>query len=483
MQHHKIQIFKHYPIGFTPIFFTQIFFNFSFYGFKSLFLLYAIELLSLKEYDAIAFFSAFMSLTYATSLIGGTLADKLIGSRNSLLIGGSVCCVAILLLIIQPHTTIYLGMALLSVGLGCYKPNFSTMLSMLYEDTQDPHKDNAFTTLYIAMNIGSFMGPLASSLISRIYGWQSGLMMILISFLSGTLLFFEQTKSIKLVRTNFKKNDIAKSLFILSIVTFLIYYLFKSEVYFHKLMGFIIGASIIGLGYFVYKANPQERQKLSKAIYYVILFTLFCALYEQCGSSLLLFFENFVDREVFNIVFPSSSLLSLNPLLVLLLGILIPFVATKLSNKKVVLEGFTKFAIGFFLISLSFGILFLAADLRHNPISILWMLFAIILQTIGELLIVPVGFSNISKLVPQRYMGFMMGLWLMAISYGHYLAGIIANYSLNTSEGKFIYSLENFSQFFIKLSIFPFIIAAFLAIFIIRRKFKKNNNKPILKNA
>lgn len=475
MQYKKIQLFKHYPIGFKTIFFTQIFFNFSFYGFKSLFLLYAIDLLSLKEFDAIAFFSAFMSLTYATSLIGGTLADKLIGSRNSLLAGGIFCCIAILLLIIQPQKSIYFGMALLSVGLGCYKPNFSTMLSMLFKDTQDPRKDNAFTTLYIAMNIGSFIGPITTGIISHTYGWKFGLVGILGSFLSGTLLFFKQTESEKLIHINLKANDIAKSILILSIVTLIIYYFFKSQIYFHKLMVIIIGASIITFGYLFYNANNIERQKLLKTIYYIILFTLFCALYEQCGSSLLLFFENFFNRQVFNIILPSSSLLSINPLLVLILGVFIPFFTTRFTNKKIVLEGFTKFAIGFILISLSFGILFLAANIGHKPISMLWMFLAIILQTIGELFIVPVGFSNISKLVPQQYMGFMMGLWLMAISYGHYLAGLIANYSLNTSDGKFIYSLKNFSQFFIKLSIFPLGIAAFLVIFIIIKNFKKNN--------
>lgn len=473
MRLYRSQLFNQYPSGFTSLFFTQILFNFGFYGFKSLFLLYAIDLLALKENEAIAFFSAFMSLTYATSLIGGMLADKIIGARNSLLIGGSLCCLSIFMLLISPRSTVYLAMAFLSIGLGCFKPNFSTMLSMLFKDTQDLRKDSAFTTLYIAMNIGSFIGPLACSFMSTTYGWRYGLILIVLSFLSGTLLFFKQGHIFKSHFRDSKTYDIGKVFLILGIAVCGIYYLFRYRVYFHGLMGLIVIVSFIAFGSLFYKANPQEKQGLTKAIFYIGLFTIFCALYEQCGSSLLLFFEHFVDRKIFNLTLPSSSLLSLNPILVLILGLIIPFVSKSFPNKKITLEGFTKFSLGFFLTSLSFGILLTAAYQGHIPLSIFWMLSAIALQTLGELFIVPVGFSNISKIVPQRYIGFMMGLWLMAISYGHYLAGLVANSSLNTADGKFVYSLENFSQFFLKLSIFPLIITILLAICMFMRKSKK----------
>lgn len=466
----KLQLFNQYPAGFTPLFFTQMLFNFGFYGFKSLFLLYAIDSLALKEQEAITFFSAFMSLSYATSLIGGILADKIIGARNSLLIGGSLCCISILLLIFTPKSTVYISMALLSVGVGCYKPNFSTMLSMLFKDAQDSRKDNAFTTLYIAMNVGSFMGPIACSFMSSLYGWQYGLMLIVLGFLGGTLLFFKHGQLFKNFSARFKGGYVGRTIILLIFVAYVIYDLLRYQVYFHGLMGIIMSASVISFGFFFYRANSEERRGFLKAILYIILFTFFCALYEQCGSSLILFFERFVDRQILNLTLPSSSLLSLNPILVLMLGIIIPFVAITFPSKKSALEGVTKFSIGFFLTSLSFGILSTAAYQGHIPISILWMLPAIILQTLGELMIVPVGFSNISKLVPQRHIGFMMGLWLMAISYGHYLAGLMANYSLNTAEGKFIYTLGNFSQFFMKLSIFPLIVSIFLFLLAFRSK-------------
>ncbi|OJX03713.1 MAG: hypothetical protein BGO76_00105 [Caedibacter sp. 38-128] len=476
MQFYNFQLFTQYPSGFTPLFITQVLFNFGFYGFKALFLLYAIDSLALKEQEAITFFSAFMSLSYATSLIGGTLADKITGSRNTLLIGGGFCCIAVLLLIILPKTSVYVAMSLLSVGLGCYKPNFSTMLSRLFENNQDPLKDSAFTTLYIAMNIGSFLGPLVSSFISVTYGWQFGLMIILISFISGTLLFFKRSQLPMSFIKKTKNLAILKSLFILILIACLIYYLFKYKVYFHGLMGIIVSLSIALFIILFFKATPLERKNLLKAIYYIILFALFCALYEQCGSSLLLFFERFIDRQIFNLTIPPSSLLSINPILVLMLGIIIPFVTNKFFLKNIELEGFTKFSIGFFLTSLSFGLLCLAAFQGHIPISILWMLSAILFQTIGEFFIVPVGFSNISKLVPQKYIGFMMGLWLMAISYGHYLAGLMANYLLNTNDGKFVNTLESFSQFFMKLSILPLIVSIFLIFLTFKRKPMIDNN-------
>ncbi len=468
-----MHIFKQYPTGFTSLFFTQILFNFGFYGFKSLFLLYTIDLFGLKEQEAIAFFSAFMSLTYATSLVGGALADKVIGARNSLLIGGILCCVSIFVLSLSPHLTVYGAMATLSVGLGCFKPNFSTMLSMLFKNSQDPRKDNAFTTHYVAMNIGNFMGPIACSLMSRTYGWHYGLMLVVLSFLSGVLLFYKQGHAFK---DHLRKNSffaLGKALILLVLIACIIFFLFRHQLYFHGLMGVIMAASLMSFSVVFYQSNSQERQGLLKAISYIFLFTIFCALYEQCGSSLILFFDRFVDRQVFNYTLPASNLLSLNPILVLILGIIIPIVSKRILNNKATLEGFTKFSIGFFLTSLSFGVLSLAASRNYIPISILWMFAAMTLQTLGELFVVPVGFSNISKLAPQRHIGFMMGLWLMAISYGHYLAGLLANTSLNTEKGTFINTLENFSHFFIKLSILPFIIAVLLLIFMVLTRSRK----------
>lgn len=465
--------FQKYPKGFLAIFLTQIFFNFGFFGLKSLFVLYILEHLSIKESEAFELFATLMALSYAMSLLGGFLADKVIGAKNSLLIGGIVNIMGISLLAFPSNDVAFLGMALLSLGSGCFKPTFSTLLSLLFKDPQDPRKDSAFTNLYIAMNLGSFMGPLLCSIVSLHYGWIGGLMTVILSFMVGIYLFFRQTQHLTIgVKTNTIFRPLqAGAILILSVA--ITYFLFKYRSYFHGLMGGIVLISFFCFCTLLYKSTAEERAGLLKTIPYIFLFAFFCSLFEQSGSSLMLFFDRQVDRHMIGMTLPSSSLLSLNPILILMLGMFFPSLSKNFLEKKGPLDGLTKFAIGFFFISLSFGVLAFGSSKAQDLVSLHWVLISLLLQAIGELFIVPVGFANISKLAPTRYLGLMMSIWLMAIAYGHYFAGIFARLLFSSTEGVVENNLESYYHFFFKLSCMPFIVALLLMLNILRKYHKR----------
>jgi len=473
----KHSLSQDYPKGSMSIFLTQALFNFGFFGFKSLIILYSIAFYALPEHQAIEIFATLMALSYATSLIGGFLADKLIGPQNTLLIGGGLSSLGVVFLIFPLHINAFLALALLSLGTGCFKPNLSTLLSLLFEDAYDPRKDSAFTTLYVAMNLGSFMGPICCSLLSHYCGWISAFTVIALSFMSGTYLFFCQTRHLKLIMraATFLQFFQAASILIMSTGT--LYFLFTYRNYFDGLMGTIIFIGLICFCTIYYKSTPQERTQLIRTTPYIFLFAFSCALFEQAGSSIMLFFDRLVDRQILSFNLPSSSLLSLDPIFVLILGLLIPRLPKSYFKKGYKLDGLKKFGIGFFFMSVSFGILALGSLLSQIPISITWILIAIFLQTIGELFIVPVGFASISKLAPKRYLSMMMSLWLMAISYGHYLAGILAKFSLNPAKDKLGKDLSSYYQFFLYLSIMSLSIV-FLLILDDFRKYYKKTKKP-----
>lgn len=462
----KLSIFRNHPQGAKSVFLAQAFFNFGFFGFKSLIVLYTIDHYAFKEQDAIDIFATLMALSYATSLIGGYLADKLIGPRDSILLGGALSSIGVAILTV--NTNAFLAFALLSLGSGCYKPNFSAVLSLLFKDPQDPNKDSAFTVLYVAMNLGSFIGPIICSYASYAYGWVTGFTSVVISYFIGTSLIFYRTKHLKdFIKIPLKEVLQGAALLITSIVA--LYFLFKYRNYFDKLMGVTIFISFICFSIIFYKSNFEERKGLVTAIPYILLFTIFCALFEQAGSSILLFFDKMVDRQLQGLVIPSSTLLSIDPILVLILGLFVPQLSKTYLERNKALDGLTKFGIGFFFISASFGVLALGASQSLPPISLGWILLAIFLQTIGELFIVPVGFASISKLAPKRYLSLMMSLWLMAISYGHYLAGIVAKSSLNSVKTPVNGDLSNYTQFFFYLSIIPLGIAITLLINVFRK--------------
>ncbi|MBL0941830.1 MAG: MFS transporter [Alphaproteobacteria bacterium] len=466
----KPAVFQDYPYGAKSIFLTQACFNFGFYSLKSMIILHTIDFYSLKEHAAIEIFATLMTLSYATALLGGFLADKLIGPRNTLLIGGTLSSLGVALLIFPLNKNIFLALSFLSIGSGCFKPNLSTLLSLLFKDPKDALKDSAFTTLYVAMNLGSFIGPIFCSLASHYYGWISGFLIIVLSFVLATYLLFRATQHHNILKraTPAKKLLQAAVILVLSIVA--LYFLFKYRNCFNGLMGIIILISLMCFCTIFYKSTALEKIGLLKIVPYIILFAFFCALFEQAGSSIMIFFDRVVDRQILGFTIPSSSLLSLDPILVLIFGMLMPYLSKAYfkSNNKV--EGLTKFGIGFFFISLSFGVLGLGSTLSSIPISIIWVFIAIFFQTVGELFIVPVGFASISKFAPSRYLSLMMSLWLMAISYGHYLAGILANFSLSAQHIRIGDNLGNYYQFFSKLSILSLSVAGILLLNALRKK-------------
>ena len=459
-------VFKKYPQGFSGLFFTQAFFNFSFYGLKSIFILYAITQFSLPETEVISLFATLMALSYAASLVGGWVADHCLGTKNTIILGGVLQASGISFLMSTSQEFCFIALAFISLGSGFFKPTLSTSVGMLFENPKDPQKDKAYSTFYIAMNLGSFIAPLLCGFVSKTYGGYYNSLLLIIATLAGGLYLFYY-------KINFKqsKDSIASETLLFSppafigvltsILLIFLYFIFKYHSSFNHLMAVIALGSMVYFGRLFYQSNPRERRDLLSIIFYILLFTFFCSLFEQAGSSLMLFFDKAVDRQILGIELPAAALLSLGPIFVLICGPLLILFSEKILERKRKIDGLLKLGIGFLLTGLSF--LMLALSLGGNPAlaSPFWVIGAILIQTIGELWIVPIGFSNISKLSPPRFRSLMMSFWLMAIAYGHYFAGFIAQFSLSDPLS-LESSLDHYQTFFLSLAIAPCIVAFLL---------------------
>ena len=454
-----IKIFKKYPPGFEGLFKTQIFFNFSFYGLKSIFILYVIAQFSLSEKEAIGCFATLMALSYATSLIGGWIADNKLGIKNTIVLGGLLQALGIFCLTFSEKELFFLALALISLGSGFYKPNLSTSVGMLFENPRDSQKDKAYSTYYIAMNLGSFVGPLLCGFVGKVYGGHyNSLLLIAVTLVGGVYLFYQKLNFKQEKEKTSLKNPLFSHSGFLGVCFIaligILYFLFKYHGSFSHLMGVIAIGSILYLGKIFYQSNPQERRDILNIILYILLFTLFCALFEQAGSSLMLFFDKAVDRQIFGLELPSAVLLSLSPIFVLICSPFLILFSEKILEKNNPMDGLLKIGVGFILTGLSFVILAVSCMTNNDFVSPLWVIGAIFIQTLGELLIVPIGFSNISKLAPPRFRSLMMSFWLMAIAYGHYFGGFIAKFSVNDSavSGN---AFANYYTFFWNLAWMP----------------------------
>lgn len=462
----NINNLKYHLTNFSSIYLTQAFFNGCFYGIRSLFVLYIISQFSFTETQAINLFATFMILCYGTSLAGGYIADKALGVKNTIMMGGALSALGLLCVLFSSQDLCFFGLALASLGSGFLKPNISTAIGLLFKNPKDPKKDRAYSFLYIAMNLGSFIASIVCGFVGKTYGWYYGVLLISGVFSGATYFVY---KTMKFHPSYKEKPIVFKGRLFggISFLIFFLYLLFKYQESLHGLMGIIACGSIIYFGVIFYQCQGKERKDVLVICLYIFLFALFCTLFEQAGTSLMLFYEKAVDRHLMGTVIPSSTLLSLDPLFVLLCGPLLIFLSNQYLEKTKPLTGLTKTGVGFLFVTFSFWILaFSTFQNEASFIPLLWVIGAMLIQTIGELWIAPVSFSKISQYAPARYKSVMMSFWPMAIAYGHYFAGFIAQFSLNDSttlsSGN---SFEQYRSFFMYLSLLPLCVGSSLLLY------------------
>ncbi len=445
---------KRHLTDFSSIYITQAIFTGCFYGIRAIFILYATLQFSLDEAEAISLFATFMILCYGTSLIGGYIADKGWGVKNTIMLGGVFSGLGLSLILFPLQDLFFLGLALTALGSGFIKPNIAASIGLLFEDPRDPRKDGVYSALYIAMNFGNLIAPIICGFVGKTYGWHYGVTLLSAVFM-GAVYFVYKTMHL---HSSYKEDlciSRSKLLMSITLLIVLLYLLFKYQESLHGLMGVVTCGSIVYLGRIFYQCNAEERRDVLSIIGYILLFALFCALYEQAGTSLMLFYEKAVDREVMGTVIPSSAFLSLDPLFVLLCGPFLLFLSTKYVEKTTPMNGFVKTGWGFLGIAASFGILALSTLQRDvSSIPLIWVVGAFFIQTIGELWVAPISFSKISQHAPMRYKSIMMSFWQMAIAYGHYFAGFIAQFSLSSPTPLSIdNSFDQYQSFFLYLTV------------------------------
>lgn len=473
---------RRYFSGFNAIYITQSLFNGCFYGAKAIFVLYAIDRFSLTEAKAINLFATFMVLCYGTSFIGGYIADKGLGVKNTVMLGGVLSALGFLCILSPLPDLCFFGLALASLGSGYFKPNLLTAGGLLFKNPKDPRKERVYSLIYVAMNLGGFIAPIVCGFVGKTWGWHYGIVLVAVVFMYASYFVY---KTMRFHPTHKERLTLSKGKLLGSnlLLIALLYLLFRYQDYFHSLMGVITFGSMVCLGTILYKCTPQERKDVLTILAYVLLFALFCALFEQAGTSMMLFYEKAVDRRVMGTVIPASIFLSLDPLFVLLLGPVLLSLSARYLEKTKPINGFVKIGCGFLLAAFTFGILALSTHNNAFLISPLWIVGAAFIQVIGELWVAPVSFSKISQYAPSRYKSVLMSFWSIAIAYGHYLAGFMAKFSLKDATPlSLANSFGQYKSFFSYLALLALCVSLSLFVYqglkyaISRRKEKSKNS-------
>jgi len=181
-------LFGH-PTGLFTLFFAEMWERFSYYGMRALLVFYMIKgFLGYGDAKAYAVYGAYTALVYATPFIGGMLADRLLGTRRAVVLGGLLMAAGHLLMTVQNEATFFTALALLICGNGFFKPNISTTVGTLYPDAS-PRRDGGFTIFYMGINLGAAMSPLICGYIGETYGWHYGFGLATVGMLIGLAVF------------------------------------------------------------------------------------------------------------------------------------------------------------------------------------------------------------------------------------------------------------------------------------------------------
>src|SRR5690625_803168 len=333
---------KKHPKGLYLLFFTELWERYSYYGMRAILVLYlTAELISgglgISPQTAMLIYGIFTGCVYFTPILGGVIADRFIGLRAAITVGGITIALGnLVLFLIQSQTGLYVGLALLIIGNGFFKPNISTLLGELYEKN-DKRKDAAFTIFYMGINIGSFFAPLvvgylASHLFYSVspggiehFGYKWAFLSSSIGMVIGQILF--NSLSNKYLLNIGKKPTVVKT------------DLDTSKKHSKPL-------------------TKNEKQRTKAVLIIACFVVFFWAGFEQAGSSFTLYTESFVDRTIFGFTIPVSWFQSLNPLFIITLAPFISALWIKLArSKRGDLRITTKMALGMILLGIGFMIL------------------------------------------------------------------------------------------------------------------------------
>ena len=438
--------FLGHPKGLFVCFATEMWERFSYYGMRALLILYLTKHWEFTDATSYLIYGAYTSLVYIMPVFGGMLADQILGSKKAVTYGAILLVFGHLGMTVESNEQIfYLSLALIVSGVGFLKPNISTMVGALYEEG-DPRRDSGFTIFYMGINIGAFTATLLCGYLGEQVGWAYGFGAAGIGMLFGLIIFLWGQKYLeglaeppsnkylqKMNGISYESWAYISGIFMVLVTWFLVQ---NSQLVGQLLGGF--GAIFIGawLLYALFRCAPDERDRLIVVGILILFSLIFWALFEQAGSSLNILTDRGVNRVIFGWEVPASMFQSLNAGFIFTIAPLFAMLWIALAKRNMEPSTPIKFSIGIILVGL--GFLALVYGMRSSEglqTGVFWIILIYLLHTLGELCLSPVGLSSVTKLSPQRIVGFMMGMWFFASAAGNYVAGLIARATASESSG------------------------------------------------
>ena len=408
-------MFKDHPKGLPILFFTEMWERVSFYGMRAILVLFLTAATTAENpgfgwtnAEALALYGWYTMMVYFMGIPGGILADKLLGQKKAVFLGGMLIAAGQLTLIIDNVNTFYAGLFIIVCGVGLLKPNISTMVGQLYK-AGDARRDIGFMIFYIGINIGAMAAPLIAGYLGEEINFKYGFAFAGFGMIFGQIIYLWGHKFLKGVGEKIKNTE-------------------NEDLQINNPL------------------TKIEKDRIIVIIVASLLVIFFWAAYEQAGGLLNLYTKEKINRIIFGWEIPASWFQSVPAAFVVIFG---GFVASFWNKKRKAgkeSSSLFKMSIGIMITGTGFLMMVGAAleAVDGQKALLIWLILSYFLQVIGELCLSPVSLSFITKLAPEKYASLMMGSFFAATGLGNKLAGLVGELAQTAGEleifiGIFVY--------------------------------------------
>ena len=439
-QPHEKEIFGH-PAGLYVLFFVEMWERFSYYGMRAILTLFLAAPVIMGDpqsgygwsnTETLSFYGTYTMFVYLTSIPGGWIADKFIGQKKAVMVGGLLLCIGHGILAVDAQWAFFSGLVFIVLGVGLLKPNISTMVGGLYKQGDDK-RDIGFYIFYMGINLGAFLGALIVGIVAAKWGWHYGFGLAGIGMALGQVMYFYGLK------------------------------------YLTGVGDFLGAKDSLNKDVMKKPLNKKEKDRMLVMFLSFLIIIVFWGAFEQAGGLMSLYTEQKTDRMLtFSLPLignevPAAVFQSINAFFIIIFATLIANFWYKWAKKGKESSSLFKMAIG--VIIMAFGFFFMSkastevvmdGDKIVEKSAMIWLVLAYLFHTIGELCASPVALSFITKLAPLKYASFMMGAYFAATGLGNKVAGLVGELSKDAGE------FEVFTGIAIFCTIFGLLIIAIL---------------------
>ncbi|RKH15564.1 peptide MFS transporter [Corallococcus praedator] len=399
---------KGHPPGLYLLFATEMWERMSYYGMRGLLVLFLTDKVrggfGWSTADALSLYGTYTGLVYLTPIVGGYIADRFIGQRKAVLLGGVLMIIGHLLLALPGTGIFYTGLGFLIVGNGFFKPNISTMVGGLYP-AGDGRRDGAFTIFYMGINLGAVLGNFICGTLGERVGWHWGFGSAGVGMTLGVIIFLA-------LQNRFLGNvGLAPAPRPPPSVT----------------------TTTDG------KKHAFSREEWDRiiVIFIIALFVVaFWTGFEQAGGLMNLYTDQKVDRSMFGWEVPTTWFQNFNSVFIVALAPVFAMLWSGLAARGKDLSIPVKMSMGLIFLAVGFAFMLGASkeSAADGKAAAWWVIMAYLFHTMGELCLSPVGLSMVSKVAPTRVVSAMMGVWFLANAVANKLSGVLGGYSEKMGE-------------------------------------------------